>query len=209
MLAAIIGALVGGILGIIGTLAATGRQLKAEARIRADEREHARLLREEEREATRILREGQIGPDAYALRRQIDQWVKDWPLGLNEPGEAQEWARSITVGFDSAEERVTRIVAAAADISSDRAEAARRAYYLFYEATSLLNAAAAGEPRVVVEGNTAWARIGAPESVDEGMEALRLCRAQLTLAIDPQLLATVSMVSKELDQAFRTGEGPL
>lgn len=147
--------------------------------------------RREERAAAQISRESQISVDAYALRRQLNSWLRDSHAEATTLERAQEWAKRISSGFDAAEERASRVAEIAADISSDRAVAARRAFVLFYEATAFLNGAAAGDFLVWQHNEKpqeVLVRPGALDLVREAREKLEHCVAELEKAIDRALL---------------------
>lgn len=148
--------------------------------------------REEERRENRRSRNALISVEAFALRRQLKSWIRQAQADARGLEEAQKWAFSVSQHFEVAERRASRIAAAAEDISSDRAGAARKAYVLFYTAAHNLNRAAAGEVIVwqPMDGSNqkVFARDGALDLVRAAVKDLESCVIELQKAIDPELL---------------------
>lgn len=162
-----------------------------------------KAARAETQAEQRRSREAQISTDAYALRRQLVSWLREIPGVTGDLERSRNWARKVTRHFDAAESRATQIAAAAADVSSGRAEAGRRAYVLFYEATWALNGAAAGDVLVFhdrQDPNKVYAREGAVDLVEQARTDLERCVAELEEAIDPALLDAETALFPESDQ---------
>jgi hypothetical protein len=150
-----------------------------------------RSARNEERAEARRSKESHISTDAYALRRQLQSWLRASHVQGAGVKRAQAWAKLISPEFAAAEIRASRIAAAAAEISSNRAAAARRAYVLFHEAVTLLNRAAAGDFIVWQrkdDPDRVFVRPGAADLLEEARAVLTRCVAELEKAVDEALL---------------------
>lgn len=157
----------------------------------------ASILREEnradeERAQRRRAHDTRVSAHAYALRRQLREWVRN-PLP-EEPHLLRGRAQSFTAKerLNPAEERTLEIVKAASGASPGRAEAARRQYVLFYRATLILNRASVADPdrsdvSNIEHDTPEWPAI-VIEGVPKARELLEECIEALTEAIDEELL---------------------
>lgn len=162
----------------------------------------------ERREQRRRAYDAKVSAHAYALRRQLREWVRD-PLP-EEPRLLRGRAHNLTSeeSLDPAEERALEIVTAAAEASPGTAEAARRQYVLFYRAALILNRASAAGPDLSdveydpasgrEEGEPEWPAI-VTEGVPQARELLQECIEALTEAIDEELLAEETRLDSDGD----------
>lgn len=153
----------------------------------------------------RLRREGfdaRISAHAYALRRQLREWVKEpWPESPRARiGKAKELTQKDPL--DRAEERTLKIVEAASRASSNIATPARRQYVLFYRATLLLNRASTAVPDTSEQeydtetgtaSGTKWP-IVLTDGMDHARDHIEECISVLTEAIDEDL--------QEIDQGI-------
>lgn len=180
-------------LGAFATLAAVlvSLYLGVTSMRREDERA------EKAREETRRGHDATISAHAYALRRQLREWLSV-PF-TDDIDERARRARALAAekSSDPAEERSLRIVTAAPHASPEIGEPARRQYVLFYRATLLLNRAASSpwgrgyahfDPSDwEAPHGRSWAVILRPD-LDRARDLIEECVDVLTEAIDEELL---------------------
>lgn len=151
---------------------------------------------EKERRARWRAHDTEVSAHAYALRRQLREWLREpWP---EDPASRITKAEDLTweKGLDPAEERSRKIVTASSGASPEMAEAARRQYVLFYRATLLLNRAsvarAVGEDRKydpisgTYDESLEWPPI-LTEGMDRARTLLEECVETLTEALDEDI----------------------